>query len=119
MEEDSSPMCLQCVVDAKCVIKDFIPPYHLYVSQKDDEEWPIGEYGLVVINDPDVIFPSNLDDPDMGSYFYLDPFRGHRLWNACIKSGYDPDKHKDGYWVYSWIIERIRNDMENYITKEK
>lgn len=46
-------MCLQCVVDAKMIgDKPIFGNYYLMKSQKENEDWGKDYYGLIICNDP-------------------------------------------------------------------
>lgn len=45
-------MCEQCMAEARMVKQDVIPGYILMQSTKGTKHWPEGHYGLVVLNDP-------------------------------------------------------------------
>ena len=61
-------MCLQCVVEAEALIEDVVPGFSLMISTNDqDEEWPRGHYGLVKINDPELVWKLRpVEDPFWG-----------------------------------------------------
>ena len=106
-------MCLQCVVDAKAIIRFILSKtvscptgWHLYVATKDDEEWPKGYYGLLRMNNPDFVFPlKDLDNPDWDAIydaFLCNPEIGYKFYQSCIDAGYNQDGS-----VEDWFIKRL------------
>ncbi len=117
-------MCLQCVVDAKTIgNKPIFGNYYLMKSQKENEDWDKDYYGLVICNDPllvwnikavkDIYFDleseeeinnlmENIDVSDdtfcsnldlFRDILILDPYNGYLLIKAAIESGFDKEKH--------------------------
>jgi hypothetical protein len=117
-------MCLQCVVDAKLIgNKPIFGNYFLMKSQKENEDWDKDYYGLVICNDPLLVWNikavkniyfdmnseeeiqyerENRDSCDFTFHnnlelfrdiLYLDPYNGYLLIKAAIESGYDKKKH--------------------------
>jgi hypothetical protein len=115
-------MCLRCNVDAKLVIEEVIPGCHLYVSQKDDDDWSKGWYGLVRVNDPDFIFfcdfsQSEEKHPELpkGAYdaidwFYMIPYKGYCFIEACKRAGWNYDNH--GH-PELWFLARAKKMFQN------
>lgn len=115
-------MCLQCVAEAELVLQEVIPGYQFYVSQKENEEWPKGYYGVIVRNDPDFIFPCDFSKSEekhselpkgafeAENWFYMDPYRGHRFVEACKQAGYD--KEEDGWNVSLWFLKRVHGMLK-------
>ena len=76
-------MCLQCVVDAESITQIFgddaplflmkarfgdDTPLFLMKARKDDPDWKAGQWGLVICNDPEVVWdgPTPWPDPSFG-----------------------------------------------------
>lgn len=98
-----------------------------------DPEWRTGEWGLIQSNDPDYIFDLEMvtdptfemSDQDLDDEKYDkvaarkfddeayklqnaligDPLAGYRLIEACIKAGWDGDKH--GYRISHWLLHKM------------
>lgn len=125
-------MCLQCCVDAKEVIRFILPAkrtaqhsidnegWHLYVATKEDslykDEWPLGWYGLLRINDPEFVFPLDLDNPDWDTIhdnFFCTPEVGHSFYEACVRAGYMKDPSNFVH-VETWFIRMVIEKLKIY-----
>lgn len=121
-------MCLQCVAESKEVIRDIVPGYSLHIGTKDaPDEWPVGHYGVVKMNDPLFVFPPVPTPPDDDESPELTPFdsmvidisgrigfslsEGYEFTTACIAAGYSPETH--GYNVLWWFFERVYLQLNN------
>ncbi len=120
-------MCLQCEVDAQCVLREIIPGYQLYISIKDHEEWPKGQYGLVRCNDPDFVFAIPKDRDDEGEWydfilyeFLMEPLTGYNFVSACMAAGWNQKEHGDvAIWFVERILERLKkNESQNQLCNE-
>jgi len=117
-------MCLQCCVDAQVVVPSILLgnnnaheksidrlPWSLYVATKDgfQDEWPKDWYGLLRINDPDFVFPINIDNPDWDALhdaFYCLPRIGRDFYDACVRTGWNQSKyiHPETWFIHYVIL---------------
>jgi hypothetical protein len=120
-------MCLQCVAESEEVIRDIVPGYALHRGTKDvPDEWPVGHYGVVKMNDPMFVFPlpddATEDDILMSALDMSDKF-GFSLWEgydftaACVAAGYVPDT--DGYNVMAWFMEHVARRLKDLPVEQK
>ena len=121
-------MCLQCTADAQPVFKTWHPllpksyhggPYYLVRARTGCEDWPSGWYGLVLMNDPEIIWEWTPEpEPkaeDFGAWyknidalqkkFVFGPLAGHQLVCSCMEAGYDPKVN--GYNLLCWLMDYI------------
>lgn len=115
-------MCMQCDAQARIVVRDVVPGYNLLKALKDSAYWEKDQYALVAGNDPTIIFPTLMAEPNQTelSVEYLDLFIAvaqaveeqvsdlapavrSRLTEACIKSGYSADDK--GRNLVFWLID--------------
>lgn len=138
-------MCLQCLTKAVTYGNlekgkhDVMPGYALMRATKSDYDvdptWKEGQYGLVQMNDPDVIwtctpvkdpgfglsdeeidalpessfktFEDNCEEMDIA--FSLSPLDGYTMVSAAMKAGYDPNKN--GRFIV-WLQHHLAVWME-------
>jgi hypothetical protein len=115
------------------VVKDVIPGFSLMQATRDGNSWKGGQYGLVEINDPTIVFEGPLlrnlaagmteeqenalsDDENaavdafmaageaLGDVLLLDPCTGYRLVVACMAEGFKPQE--DGSLEY-WLMNHL------------
>jgi len=106
-------MCLQCEVQAEKIL-DVFPGYSILVSKFGVEGWPVGAFGLVRQNDPDVIWTGGLvalpSDDDFSiesvelckrhfeivtaieSNFHCGVYWSYFFVKSCIEAGYVPEE---------------------------
>jgi hypothetical protein len=122
---------------------EILPGYHLVrlVNTIPDPEeiYKEGMWGLTHCNDPDFVFYQNplpvyslgneddesiedVEGLDDVADHYQDQLYGsiqecHRLWDACLRAGYDPEKH--GYNLAYWLLNCMFNFLESVEWKPK
>jgi hypothetical protein len=134
-------MCLQCITKSKVIQKDVLPGFTLRQSTVDHEEWPLGWYGLVEMNDPTFVFPGPLlpdtteghsdeelnDLPDfpagynefcaaadvLAEKLVGDPMSGYRLVDACMQVGYKMDDGHVHYWLMNFLAKKVGVSTES------
>jgi hypothetical protein len=120
-------MCLQCCADSELIYEDILPGFHLVRARKSFEMWNAGEYALVRMNDPDIVF-SNLEEfvEDPGDNFtdeefekfdyalekiddslFCEPKVGYQLILAAITVGYDPERVRFSYWLCDYVARKL------------
>lgn len=114
-------MCLQCCAEA-VFVGDLMPGWALMRSTKDHEDWPIGQFGLIQINNPAFVFPGPLvrnppdgaPPPEVARFYdaihaledvlVTDPVTGWELVEAARGVGYD--RSRDGRFAV-WLMTRL------------
>ncbi len=131
-------MCMQCTTAAEMLAKDVLPGFSLMRAARSTEGWKAGQYGLVEMNDPSVVFdgpllrdPSEgLSDDDINALpedafarverfleaggalnkgLKTDPVTGYRLTAACMQHGYDP---VEGGFLGFWLMNHLAKALE-------
>lgn len=130
-------MCLQCIADAQHVFKgprEILPaseyggPFYLVKARGGCKDWPKGWYGLVRMNDPDIIWEwdpqpePTVESEDWKIWcreiekicedFIFDPMLGFHFVGSCKKAGYDPDR--DGYNVVLWFMDHVGRALRDW-----
>lgn len=119
-------MCLQCVAEAKEVIREIVPGYSLYIATKDaPDEWPVGHYGVVQMNDPLFVFPPLPEPPEtedtpltefdnlaikLSTDIGFSLMEGYAFTSACIAAGYSPEE--DGHNVMWWFLLHVAKRLK-------
>ncbi len=131
-------MCLQCSTAAETLAKNVLPGFSLMRATQSTEGWQAGQYGLVEMNDPLVVFDGPLlRDPSEGlsdeainalsedafaeverfleaggalnQQLKVDPVAGYRLTAACMQHGYDP---VEGGFLGFWLMNHLAKALE-------
>jgi hypothetical protein len=120
-------MCLQCVAESQEIIRDIVPGYALHRATKDvPDEWPVGHYGVVKMNDPMLVFalPDDATEDDilmnsleMSDRFGFSLWEGYDFTSACVAAGYVPDT--DGYNVLAWFMEHVARRLKEVPVEQK
>jgi len=128
-------MCLQCLTKAKTIHKNVLPGFSLMQSTVKTDEWPLGWYALVEMNDPSFVFPGPVlpDTTDglsdealnamdgfpagydefcasadvLGEKLVSDPVSGYRLVRACMEAGYQMTDGHIHYWLLHHIATKV------------
>lgn len=127
-------MCTQCLTEAVVVVDDVLPGMTLMRAVVDHAEWPAGWFGLVKRNDPLVVFPVLVADPDFSDEVInaggadveaalaaydaavksFDEnlkltFTGFgELFMACTQAGYDSKVHGFAeYWLVNHLARKV------------
>ena len=107
-------MCEQCLTH--CItFGEVLPGFHLMRARRDGNEWKKGQWGLIEINDPTVVwYTTPVHHADITDYFdipeeFLNAFKcypvtGFRMVSAAKQVGYEP--RRDGFFEY-WLYERL------------
>lgn len=119
-------MCLQCIAKSEIVVKDIIPGYSLHRSTVDvPDEWPLGFFGVVKMNDPLFVFPAILATDNEKSLQesaakMIDGFgftvdQGYDFVTACVAAGYDGTKSAIE-WFFMHSFNRMYKTETQKIT---
>lgn len=122
-------MCLQCVAEAVTVC-DLTEYLILMKATVDSVEWKSGEYAIVMVNDPEIIFTDvkfgleDSDDLPLDSEYDLQVEKVEHLLNKLDFSTLmrfqaefkqftkytDPDSDDPSfdYWLYDFITEKLK-----------
>ena len=129
-------MCLSCCVKEDRY-GDILPGIGLMRATVDYfDHMKAGQWGLVISNDPFVIFDTPIEDPYFGmtdeqidadttvdvntqdTYYagllrfrevlVMSPYEGSTLYCAGLTAGYDPDKYEFGCWLYDRLAQYIK-----------
>lgn len=126
-------MCEACMCGMEIVVENVVPGFFLEQATKDYDEIKAGDYGLVIQNGPSFVFSirpvywskaydeDDDIDPNLDWVAKVDQFEEQitnscqglldawRLIDACMKGGYDPEKHgwRWGYWLFNEIGRKL------------
>ena len=112
-------MCLQCQTDA-IHIAEIAPNLYLMQAQTDDPDciWCAGEYGIVRMNDPDIIIHNlkwfdEIDDTNNDEYWTsflefhkeisVSPNIGYEIYSSLLQVKYPYKLRK--YWIENYISD--------------
>lgn len=140
-------MCLCC-----CVKEDsygeVLPGVFLVRATIDYfDDMKAGQWGLVFMNDPFVIFDHIVEDPYFGmsdeevdadttvsqttydnfiheltsfrEKLKVTPYEGFRLYQEGLKAGYNPDSGEFGYWLYERLAQYIKTATVTHFGEER
>lgn len=132
-------MCVQCVNETETFL-EFAPGWCLVRSTVDSSYMDKGDWGILKIDDPDVVWkttpwpepvdPTNPDDDNdiddefellfdnwaedldkFKSEFILKPLKGYELVLACMEAGYDSKEDYFIWWLFDHMGKWIKNHM--------